>query len=353
MYRIRGIQMPEITTLAILLTIYTTSEVTIKKTKAVSSTVLGIAMLLLVGFWTDIPPETIFSDCDANKFSSVTAGVLITSLGTTIDFEELKRQWKVVLVSLIEVLGVAVGFIATGCLFGTREAAIAGTPVPTEGSATTLIMTVALKDHSMELASTFYIVLYVTQKFISVPVASHFLRIETQNLRRITKNIQLYGNRAGGEEKVLELQNGKKLLNLPRSSTKPSISSVKLATSIMISYHLAETTGDTVYYFIMCLMIGVLLSSLGFLDKFILQKMQASGVITFLVIITISSSLTSTTSVQMLEVLESLVILSLSGVSGVAAVGMAGARIFRAGMGLAISLGISYTFGFPTTVLMP
>lgn len=345
--------MPGITALTILLTIYATGEMIAKKTKAVFSTVLGIAMLLLAGFWTGILPETIFSDCGADKFGNVIAGILITSLGTTIDFEELKRQWKVVLVSLMGVLGAVAGFIAAGCLFGMREMAIAGAPVFAGGSAATLIMTTALKDRSMELASTFCIVLYVMQKFIGVPVASHFLRIEARNFRKITENIQLYRNKTKEEEKVLELQSGKKLLNLPRSFTRPSVFLAKLAASAMISHYLAEMTGGAVHYFVMCLMIGILLFSLGFLDKFILQKTQANGVITFLVTIIIFSNLASTTPAQMLEVLEPLVILSLSGVSGVAAAGMAGARIFRMGTGLAISLGISCTFGFPTTMLMP
>ena len=345
--------MPGITALTILLTIYATGEMIAKKTKAVFSTVLGIAMLLLAGFWTGILPETIFSDCGADKFGNVIAGILITSLGTTIDFEELKRQWKVVLVSLMGVLGAVAGFIAAGCLFGMREMAIAGAPVFAGGSAATLIMTTALKDRSMELASTFCIVLYVMQKFIGVPVASHFLRIEARNFRKITENIQLYRNKTKEEEKVLELQSGKKLLTLPRSFTGPSVFLAKLAASAMISYYLAEMTGGAVHYFVMCLMIGILLFSLGFLDKFILQKTQANGVITFLDTIIIFSNLASTTPAQMLEVLEPLVILSLSGVSGVAAAGMAGARIFRMGTGLAISLGISCTFGFPTTMLMP
>lgn len=52
--------MPGITALTILLTIYGAGEMIAKKTKAVFSTVLGIAILLLIGFWTGILPETIF-----------------------------------------------------------------------------------------------------------------------------------------------------------------------------------------------------------------------------------------------------------------------------------------------------
>ena len=345
--------MPGITALTILLTIYGAGEMIAKKTKAVFSTVLGIAILLLIGFWTDILPETIFSDCGVDKFGNIIAGILITSLGTTIDFEELKRQWKVVLVSLMGVLGAVAGFYVAGSLLGMKEMAIAGAPVFAGGSAATLIMTTALNERSMELAGTFCIVLYVMQKFIGIPAASFFLRREARSFRKNSDNIRLYRNKTKEEEEIIELQSGKKFLSLPRSFARPSVFLAKLAVSAMISYYLAEMTGGAVHYFVMCLIIGIILFSLGFLDKYILQKTQANGVITFLVTIIIFSNLASTTPAQVLEVLGPLTVLSLSGVAGVAAAGIAGARLFRMGTGLAISLGISCTFGFPTTMLMP
>lgn len=120
-----------------------------------------------------------------DKFGNIIAGILITSLGTTIDFEELKRQWKVVLVSLMGVLGAVAGFYVAGSLLGMKEMAIAGAPVFAGGSAATLIMTTALNERSMELAGTFCIVLYVMQKFIGIPAASFFCEERPEVLERI------------------------------------------------------------------------------------------------------------------------------------------------------------------------
>ena len=49
--------------------------------------------------------------------------------------------------------------------------AIAGAPIFAGGSAATLIMTSTLKEMNLTTAATFCIVLYVTQKFIGVPIA--------------------------------------------------------------------------------------------------------------------------------------------------------------------------------------
>ena len=85
--------------LTILFCVYAAGELIAQKTKAVFSTVLGIAILLLAGFWSGILPRSVIEDAQVTGFGNVIAGILIVSLGTTIDFPELRRQWKVPLQS--------------------------------------------------------------------------------------------------------------------------------------------------------------------------------------------------------------------------------------------------------------
>ena len=92
--------MTPISALAILFCIYAVSELIAQKTKAIFSTVLSIAILLLAGFWSGILPRTLIDDAQITGFGNIIAGLLIVSLGTTIDFAELRRQWKVVVTAL-------------------------------------------------------------------------------------------------------------------------------------------------------------------------------------------------------------------------------------------------------------
>ena len=92
--------MTPISALAILFCIYAVSELIAQKTKAIFSTVLSIAILLLAGFWSGILPRTLIDDAQITGFGNIIAGLLIVSLGTTIDFAELRRQWKVVITAL-------------------------------------------------------------------------------------------------------------------------------------------------------------------------------------------------------------------------------------------------------------
>lgn len=54
--------MTPISALAILFCIYAVSELIAQKTKAIFSTVLSIAILLLAGFWSGILPRTPIDD---------------------------------------------------------------------------------------------------------------------------------------------------------------------------------------------------------------------------------------------------------------------------------------------------
>ena len=55
----------------------------------------------------------------------------------------------------------------------------------------------------------------------------------------------------------------------------------KLAVVAVIAYYASKLTGGAVHYFVMCLIMGAVFFALGFLDKNILGKTQASSLITF------------------------------------------------------------------------
>lgn len=341
--------MTGIAALTTLLCIYAAGELVAQKTKAVFSTVLNIALLLLAGFWSGILPRTVIEDAQISGFGNLVAGILIVSLGTTIDFPELKRQWKVVVTSLCCVAGAVAAIILAGGPIMGMDMAIAGAPIFAGGSAATLIMTTALKEKGLALAQTFCIVLYVTQKFIGVPIASLLLRRTARQFRDIPELVETYSV----EAQAAETSRKRGLLQLPDSFAKPSVYLAKLGLAAVIANYAAKLTGGRLHYFVMCLLMGVLFFALGFLEKGILAKTQSSGLITFFVTILIFSNLAQTTPEQVLSVLLPLVLSALLGVAGTVAVGFLCSKLLRFPFGLAVSLGISCTFGFPTTMLIP
>lgn len=341
--------MTGIAALTILLCVYAAGELIAQKTKAVFSTVLGIALILLAGFWSGALPRTLIEDAQVSGFGNLIAGILIVSLGTTIDFPEIKRQWKVVVISLCCVLGSVAAIILLGGPIMGMDMAVAGAPIFAGGSAATLIMTTTLKEKGLELAGTFCIVLYVTQKFIGVPIASLLLRRTALRFREEPELVAQYSEQV----QKTSVQRKRRLLELPALFSRPSVYLAKLGMVAVAAYYTAKLTNGAVHYFVLCLVMGALFFALGFLEKGILAKTQSGGLITFFVTILIFSNLATTTPQQVVSVLVPLLAVAVLGVAGTVAVGFVTGKLLKVPFGLAVSLGISCTFGFPTTMLIP
>lgn len=340
--------MTPISALAVLFCIYAVGELIAQKTRAVFSTVLSIAILLLAGFWSGLLPRTLIDDAQITGFSNLAAGLLIVSLGTTIDFAELKRQWKVVVTALCGVCGAVAVIFFIGRLVIGNDMAVAGAPIFAGGSAATLIMTSALKEMNLTTAATFCIVLYVTQKFIGVPIASLLLRRTAKLIRDDAVLVEKYST---AEEESAAAHHGP--LHLPKCCERPSIYLAKLSIVAVIAYYTSKLTGGAVHYFVLCLIMGAAFFALGFLDKNILGKTQASSLITFFVTILIFSNLAQTTPEQVLSVLPALLTVALCGVAGTMIAALLCAKLLDIPISLAAAYGISCTFGFPTTMLIP
>ena len=108
-----------------------------------------------------------------------------------------------------------------------------------------------------------------------------------------------------------------------------------------------------IHYFVLCLVMGAVFFALGFLEKGIMSKTQSGGQITFFVTILIFSNLATTTPQQVLSVLPALLLSAACGVAGTVLLGFICAKVMNFPFGLAVSFGISCTFGFPTTMLIP
>lgn len=337
-----------IAAMAVLLATYALGEMCAQKTKAVLSTTLVMAVVLLAAFWSGLP-STIFADAGVSQIGDIIAVMLIVSLGTTIDFAELKRQWKVVVTGFLCVAAaVALIILVGGPLMG-REMAVAGSPIFAGGSAATLIMTNALKARGLESLSTYCIALYVTQKFIGIPVASLLLRKEAKDFLKDPANLALYADvpELSGEARR------RKPLELPAAFARPSVYLAKLALVAVAAYFAAQLTGERIHFFVMALLMGILFYTLGFLEKDILKKSQASSFITFIATIVIFSNLATTTPADVAAVIVPLLLTAALGTAGVFLAGFVCGRVLHMGFGLAVSMGISCTFGFPTTMLIP
>ena len=251
--------MPGILAITILFFLYALSEIIALRSNAVLSTVLGISVILTIGFWFNLLPKDIIQLAHIPGIGMLTVGMLLVSLGTTIDFAELRRQWKVAAVSVISVTMAVIFIIYLGPFFMDGALAIAGSPIFAGGNAAMLIILDAVQEKGIETVGTFCLVLLVTQKFFGIPIASLMLRHLAKNLRDDVDFVKRYASE-GEENKV------KKPLRLPSLFDRPSVHLAKLSFVASIAYYASRFTGGAVHYLVMCLLLGTLLRT-GILGK--------------------------------------------------------------------------------------
>lgn len=332
----------------VLLAIFSLGEIVAEKTRAILSATLVIAVVLLIAFWCGLPAD-IFNTAAVTSIGNILVGILITSMGTMIDFPELKRQWKTVVISLVSVI-CAVALIVVLCpiLIG-HDMAIAGAPIFAGANTAALLMTSALTEKGLADLSSFVILVLVAQNFIGIPVASILLRKDAQNFLKDKANLALYAK----VDEAAATQTRRKPLQLPAFLNKPSVKLLKLGLVAALSQFCAGLTNGAVHFFVFALLFGILFSELGFLEKNILPQTESNGLIVFTTTVVIFTNLANTTPQQLVSMLVPLLVLLLVGVIGACVAGVILGKALHVAPGLAISLGLTCTFGFPTTMFIP
>lgn len=140
--------MSGVISLTILLVIYAASEYVSRKTNGIIDTVLTISVLALIGFWTGILPKNLFSNSGVEEFGMAIVGLMLTSLGTTINLTELKRQWKVVVIAILGAIGSCVLIVAVALLVKQKNFGVVGAPIFAGGNAATLTECYAGKEYA-------------------------------------------------------------------------------------------------------------------------------------------------------------------------------------------------------------
>lgn len=330
-------------TLTFLLGVFAFGEIIAEKTKALLSTTLVIALTLLVSFWLGLPKD-IFTSSAVDTMGMVLVSLLITSMGTSLNIPQLKAQWKTILVSIVGVtIGVVFILLLAPKLIG-RDMALAGAPIFAGGNASALMMKEILEAKGLADLYKFSILMLITQSFIGIPIASYLLRKEARNF--LKSDSQVLG------EQVLEAE-GKKLINLPEIFNKPSVIMTKLAMVSILGHLVANFSAGKIHPFISSLILGVIFTELGFLEKDILQKTNSATFIIFTTTVVIFSNLAYTSPQEILDMIFPLFICFLLGIIGVFIAGYLASKLFKISSYMAISLILTCTFGFPTTMLMP
>ena len=367
--------------------VYFIGEAVSNLTKAWIPSVFVTAAVLLVGFWTVIP-TTVVSDSMLIPFGS-TIGIylLITHMGTVISIKQLLSQWKTIVVCLAGLAGMcALCLVILPGVIG-RDLVVAGLPPLTGGiiAATTLMkalagyvllvgaiccevfatsMMKAAEANGLAEAAIFAIAMYCVQGFAGYPLTAVCLQLEGKKL--------LKGYRAGeykleGAVSDVDAVNGKlnngtveehkKLIPpLPANWNGPVVILLKLGIVSWLATQLGTIVIPVINMKISgavyALVLGVIFTSIGFLDENAINKANSYGIIMFALMMYVFDGLNGCTPEMLGNIIGPMILLIVVGVIGMVILCFIASKILKVSFLMATATALTALYGFPPNAII-
>lgn len=343
--------------LAFVLITYAVGDLIAVKTKSIISMMFTCSVVFIVGFWLGVP-QTLFTDSQLAGIGGLLITSLLVHMGTLMSLEQLKEQWKTVLIAVAAVIGITILIIILGPMLLGREKALIAAPVISGGVIAALTMQEAVKVAglpSMDALMVYATVLMVMEGFIGYPVASFCLKKEGM----VVKKKILDGTYQAHEAVKAAAAPAKKKL-FPPLPDEYNTEYVLLGKTVLIallasflSYLIAEAAGRTIIdKNIMSLLMGILFSELGFLDSNILTKSNSNGLAMAALMAVIFMSLSKATPQILLELLPAIIIAQVIGVAGYAIFAVLAGKFLGISPWMCIAIGSTANYGFPGTYVI-
>lgn len=337
------------TTLALLIIalVYAVGDFVSAKTKAVLSMMFVAGFLFLIGFWTFLP-KTLFDDAQALAFAIAVIPMLMAHMGSLLNIQELKEEWKTVLIALIALIAVAILLYLIGSPTFGRQFAIAATGPITGGVVATLIMQEALTEMGLETIVVFATLLLVLQTFVGLPIASYALSREAKRLLK---------NRADQttESKNTAADYKPKWRFIPAFPKSLQTAFILIAKAMLVGWLgvlFAHLLNDVINKYVMALIFGVVFTEIGFLDRKVLDKAGATGLALFVLLIPVFHSLPNATPSMVASLIVPILLSFVIASIAIVAITFLMAKVFRYSWALSMAIGFSCMFGFPGTYII-
>ena len=345
--------------------VYFIGEAVSNLTKAWVPSVFVTAAVMLVGYWT-IFPTTLVSDSMLIPFGS-TVGIylLITHMGTVISVKQLVAQWKTIVVCLAGLAGMCA--LCLGILPGIigRDFVIAGLPPLTGGIVAATTMMNAANEKGLTEAAVFAITMYCVQGFAGYPLTAVCLQLEGKKLLKGYRSgeLKIEGAADGVDAVNGKLEDGtakaakKKLLPpVPANWNSTVVMLMKLgfvgwlATqlgSIVIPVINMKISG-AVY----ALILGIIFTTIGFLDENVLNKGNSYGIIMFALMMYVFDGLKDCTPDMLASIIGPMILLIVVGVAGMAVLCFIVAKVLKMSFLLSFATALTALYGFPPNAVI-
>ncbi len=348
--------MNAIISLAFIFVVLGIGDIISVKTKSIVSMLFTCSVLFLIGFWMGVP-LTLFQDAQLFGIGALMITSLLTHMGTLLNFQQLKEQWRTVIIALSAIAGITLLLLTVGTLVIGRTAAMISAPPIAGGVIAGIKMAevgTRLGNNNMVVLAT---LLVVVQGFIGYPLASWALRKEAVvHLANRGKNAVDLEDKAVTDAKAAAAEKpallaGFKSENIMLAKTAliallaTYISSVVTGLGVPILTSLFDKN-------ILALLFGVIAAQVGFLEKGVLSKANSFGFVLAALMAVIFNNLSKATPALVMEILPTILGALVIGTIGIVIFSFIAGKILKVSPYMAIGIGSSALFGFPGTFIV-
>ncbi|RAZ69818.1 hypothetical protein [Planococcus maitriensis] len=349
--------MPQMLALAIMAFILFIGELISIRTKAWIPSIFVSGVLFLIGYWTFFPEDIVTIGGIPPVVATLLIYLLITNMGTLLSLDELKKQWRTILIALSGILGIVVFLLSIGTLLFDFQTVIVAIPPLVGGLVSALIMSEGATAAGLPTLAVFAIVIYVIQGFAGYPLTSVMLKREGRNLLQKYRNNELtdYEPLAVGtaEEKVQD-EKPKLFAALPEKYNTDFFKFFRLALVGYAAYLVSTLAAPVVEIspYVLCLLFGVLARSIGFLERHPLQKANGFGFAIMALLLFIFDGLKTATPQMMLEILYPLIGSIIIGLIGMYIFSFIIGKILKVSKEMAFACSLTALYGFPADYII-
>ena len=349
----------------ILCIVYALGDTIGTLTKAWIPSVFVVAVLFLLGYWTFFPKDIVtLAGFGAPLGGTLAIMICITHMGTSISLEELKKQWKIIVVCLAGLAGMVAACMIICPIFVDFNYIVAGLPPLTGGIVAATMMQEAAQNLGLEKAAVLAICMYVCQGFAGYPLTAVMLKKEGRNLLKDyrsgkVKKVAKAGaiDEVNGKFAVEEKKKKKLIPEIPNKYYSTAVSLTTIMIVALLSSLISTWTGTFMGVYainqaVIALILGIAATELGFLRPNVLKENGCFNFLMFVLMMYVFGGLNSATPELLLEILGPLVFIIVVGVAGMCICSTIVGKILKVSSYMAIATSLTALYGFPPNYVL-
>ena len=318
----------------ILSALFVAGEWISKKLKGAVPSFLCAGLLFAALLWSGLLPGDLVNRSGMTSLASLAIMFVILSMGSTTNFRELAKSWRVVLLAAVAYLfELAMVLLVIGGLYG-RNLSIAALP---GGSPVAFMVQQQARTLGYDDCIVLSVLLLSMQGLIGCPVVSFLVRKEAGRLLEVGIPVP-------------KKNDPRPTSVVSAAGESPYLAFLKLYLGAWLAHRLSDLTGISPY--VLCLLLGVVLLELGFYRKNQLNGTQANGFFFFAMMSVVLSGFSSATPEMLLRMLVPLLCVLALDVFSITVCSLLIGRFLGFSRFMSVALGFNIVIGFPPNMMI-